>query len=56
MPGGKRNNYYREDMLWSSMWHKADDEAGMEACTLLLMTKFGITSIPALVLLDKQGG
>ncbi len=52
----KAMTYYREDMLWLSMWHEADDEAGMEACTSLLMTKFGITSIPALVLLDKRGG
>jgi hypothetical protein len=29
---------------------------GMEACTLALMAKYGITSIPALVLLDKCGG
>jgi hypothetical protein len=48
--------YYREDMPWLSMWHEVDDEVGMEACTLLLMTKFGITSIPALILLDKWGG
>jgi hypothetical protein len=39
-----------------SMWHEADDEAGMEARTSSLMTKFGIMSIPALVLMDKQGG
>ncbi len=43
-------------MLWLSMWHEADNEAGMKARTSLLMTKFGITSIPALILLDKQGG
>jgi hypothetical protein len=48
----KTMTYYHEDMPWLSMWHEADDEAGMEAHTLLLMTKFGITSIPALVLLD----
>jgi hypothetical protein len=51
----KAMTYYREDMPWLSMWHKADDEADMEARTLLLMTKFGIMSIPALVLLDKWG-
>jgi hypothetical protein len=51
----KATKYYREDMPWLSMWHDADDKAGMEACTSLLMTKFGITSIPALVLLDKRG-
>jgi hypothetical protein len=38
------------------MWHDADDEMGMEACTSALMAKYGITSIPALVLLDKRGG
>ena len=38
------------------MVHEADDEAGMKAHTTLLMAKFGITSIPALVLLDKRVG
>ncbi len=52
----KATTYYREDMPWLSMWHKADDEAGMEARTSSLTTKFGITSIPALILLDKRGG
>jgi hypothetical protein len=52
----KATKYYREDMPWLSMWHNADDEAGIEACTSSLMTKFGITSIPALVLLNKWGG
>jgi hypothetical protein len=35
------------------MWHNADNEVGMEVRTSLLMAKYGITSIPALVLLDK---
>ncbi len=48
--------YYREDLPWLSMWHKADDDAGLEAHTSSLMTKFGITSIPVLILLDKWGG
>jgi hypothetical protein len=43
-------------MPWLSMWHNTADEEGMEARTLSLMAKFGITAIPALVLLDKQGG
>jgi hypothetical protein len=38
------------------MWHDADDETGMEARTSGLMAKYGITSIPALILLDKRGG
>ncbi len=52
----KATKYYRENMPWLSMWHDADDEMGMEASTLGLMAKYGITSIPALVLLDKRGG
>jgi hypothetical protein len=43
-------------MPWLSMWHDADDEMGMEALTLVLMAKYGIISIPALVLLDKRKG
>jgi hypothetical protein len=38
------------------MWHDAKNEVGMESHTLLLMAKYGITSIPALVLLDQGGG
>jgi hypothetical protein len=38
------------------MWHNGDNEVGMEAHTSSLMAKYGITSIPALVLLDKRGG
>jgi hypothetical protein len=52
----KATKYYREDMPWVSIWHDADDSVGMEACTSSLMARFGITSIPALVLLDKRGG
>jgi hypothetical protein len=52
----KATKYYCENMPWLSMWHDADDEMGMEARTLALMAKYGITSIPALVLLDKRGG
>jgi hypothetical protein len=43
-------------MPWLSMWHDADDKMGMKACTLALMAKYDITSIPALVLLDKCKG
>ena len=52
----KATKYYHEDMPWLSMVHEADDKAGMKAHTTSLMAKFGITSIPALVLLDKRGG
>ncbi len=40
----------------SVLWHDADDEVGMETRTSSLMAKYNITSIPALVLLDKCGG
>jgi hypothetical protein len=43
-------------MPWLSMWHITDDKTGMKACTSALMAKYDITSIPALVLLDKCGG
>jgi hypothetical protein len=52
----KATKYYCKNMPWLSMWHDADDEMGMEARTLALMAKYGITSIPALVLLDKRRG
>ncbi len=52
----KATKYYREDMPWLSMGHEADVKAGMKAHTASLMAKFGITSIPALVLLDTCGG
>jgi thiol-disulfide isomerase/thioredoxin len=52
----KATKYYHENMPWLSMWHDADDEMGMEASTSALMAKYGITSIPALVLLNKHGG
>jgi hypothetical protein len=38
------------------MWHDAKNEVGMESHTSLLMAKYGITSIPALVLLEQHGG
>ncbi len=52
----KATRHHREDMPWLSMWHDTADEEGMEARTSLLMAKFGITAMPALVLLDKHGG
>ncbi len=47
--------YYCADMSWLSMWHNMNEEAGMTACTSALMAKYGIMTIPAHVLLDKQG-
>lgn len=47
--------HHCKDMPWLSMWHDAADEAAMTARTSGLMAKFGITSIPALVLLDAGG-
>ncbi len=51
----KATKHHCEDMPWLSMWHDTADETGMTARTSLLMANFGITSIPALVLLDKCG-
>ncbi len=53
MPGGKSNKVLPQE---HALVVNVDDEMGMEACTLALMAKYGITSIPALVLLDKRGG
>jgi hypothetical protein len=51
----KSTGSYLKNMPWLSMWHDADDEMGMKAGTSALMAKYDITSIPALVLLDKCG-
>ncbi len=37
------------------MYHDANNKVGMKMTTTVLMAKFGITTIPALVLLDKRG-
>jgi hypothetical protein len=37
------------------MWHNANNKVGMKAHMMALMAKFGISTIPALVLLDEQG-
>jgi hypothetical protein len=42
-------------MSWLLMYHNANDKVGMKTRTMALMAKFGITTIPALVLLDKRG-
>jgi hypothetical protein len=52
----KATKHYQQQMPWFSMWHDAKNEVGMESHTLLSMAKYGITSIPALVLLDQRGG
>jgi hypothetical protein len=51
----KATKYYGLGMPWLSMYRKANDEVRMKTRTTALMTKFGITTIPALVLLDKRG-
>jgi hypothetical protein len=52
----KATKHYQQHMPWLSMWHDAKNEVGMESHTSLLMAKYGITSIPALLLLDQHGG
>ena len=52
----KATGSYRKNIPWLSMWHDADDKMGMKARTSALMAKYDITSIPALVLLDKCKG
>ncbi len=37
------------------MYHDANNKVGMKRTLSVLMVKFGITTIPALVLLDKRG-
>jgi hypothetical protein len=51
----KATKYYGLGMPWLSMYHNANDKAGMKTRTMALMAKFGITIILALVLLDKRG-
>ncbi len=51
----KATKYYSLGMSWLSMWHNVDDKVRMKACTMALMAKFGISTIPALVLLDERG-
>jgi hypothetical protein len=48
----KATKYYGLGMPWLSMCHDANNEVGMKTRTSELMAKFGITAIPALVLLD----
>jgi hypothetical protein len=51
----KATKYYGLGMPWLSMYHDANDKVGMKTRMSVLMAKFGITTIPALVLLDKRG-
>jgi thiol-disulfide isomerase/thioredoxin len=51
----KATKYCGFGMLWLSMYHNANDKVVMKTRMTALMAKFGITTIPALVLLDKHG-
>ncbi len=42
-------------MPWRAMYHDANNKISMKSRTTALMAKFGIITIPALVLLDKRG-
>jgi hypothetical protein len=52
----KATKDYSLTMPWVLIWHNVNDEVGMKACTTALTEKFNISTIPALVLLDKEGG
>jgi hypothetical protein len=51
----KATKYYSLTMPWLLMWHNANNEVRMKARATALMAKFGISTIPALILMDKQG-
>jgi hypothetical protein len=51
----KATKYYSLTMPWVSMWHNADNEVRMKARMTAHMEKFGVSTIPALVLLDERG-
>jgi hypothetical protein len=51
----KATKDYSLMMPWVLIWHNANNEVGMKACTTALMEKFNVSTIPALVLLDKGG-
>ncbi len=51
----KATKYYGLGMPWLAMYHDADNKVGMNTRTTALMAKFEVTTIPALVLLDKRG-
>jgi hypothetical protein len=51
----KATKYYGLGMPWLSMYHNANNKVSMKTRMTALMAKFGITTIPALVLLDERG-
>jgi hypothetical protein len=51
----KATKYYNLTMPWLSMWHDANKKVGMKVPMTALMEKFGVSTISALVLLDKRG-
>ncbi len=51
----KATKYFSLGMPWRAMYHDANNKIGMKSRTTALMAKFGITTIPALVLLDERG-
>jgi hypothetical protein len=51
----KATKYYGLGMQWLAMYHDADNKVGMNTRTTALMVKFGVTTIPALILLDERG-
>jgi hypothetical protein len=51
----KATKYYGLGMPWRAMYHDAKNKAGMNMRTAVLMAKFRVTTIPALILLDKHG-
>jgi hypothetical protein len=51
----KATKYYGLGMPWRAMYHNAKDKVGLNTRTTALMAKFGVITIPALILLDKRG-
>jgi hypothetical protein len=50
----KATKYYGLGMPWCAMYHDTNKKIGMNTRTTALMAKFGVTTIPALILLDKR--
>jgi hypothetical protein len=51
----KATKHFSLGMPWRAMCHDANNKIGMKLRTTALMAKFGIITIPALVLLDERG-
>jgi hypothetical protein len=51
----KATKHFSLEMPWRAMCHDANNEIGMKSRTTALMAKFGIITIPALVLLEERG-